>query len=125
MPEQDWTEINKRRAVWRKNTTLEKRARSKRTANPTGQSPAGLRKRRYGITEEQYQQMLADQGNACAICRTPFEGIKVCVDHCHDTKKVRGLLCDGCNVGLGRFKDSPNLLQRAVDYLATGCKKGH
>jgi len=69
---------------------------------------------RYGITEAEYNQMLADQGNACAICRTPFQGRRVCIDHDHACcpvpasghtrscgKCIRGLLCVRCNTWLG------------------------
>lgn len=99
----------------------ERRARLKLEGRPIKhppQSPSWWRWHRYKITEEQYQQMLADQGNACGICKTSFEdGIKVCVDHCHDKKHVRGLLCNDCNVGLGRFKDDPELLEAARLFL--------
>lgn len=69
----------------------------------------------YGITSEEYEALESAQGSACAICRK--EHPKLHVDHCHDTGKVRGLLCPGCNVGLARFDDSIEGLQRAIDYL--------
>lgn len=74
-------------------------------------------KRRYGISLEEYQKMYDAQGGLCAICNDPYDIL--CVDHCHKTGTVRGLLCDACNHGLGRFKDEPNLLSRAIDYLET------
>lgn len=57
----------------------------------------------YGITVEQYDAMLAEQGNACPICTRSFEDERVrpVVDHCHDTGRVRGILCNGCNLHLG------------------------
>ena len=63
----------------------------------------------YGITIEQYDALLAKQGNACAICAAPEpRGMGVFhVDHCHNSLRVRGLLCTECNMGLGKFKDSP------------------
>jgi Recombination endonuclease VII len=69
---------------------------------------------RYGIGEEDVQRMLEEQNGLCAVCeRQPAEH----VDHCHETKKVRGLLCFNCNGALGRFEDDVEILQRAVDYL--------
>jgi hypothetical protein len=88
-------------------------------------SKAGqLRRYRYGLTEEAYLGLLLAQDNACAICRTPFEGFKVCVDHCHETGEVRGLLCDNCNVGLGRFKDDVQRVAAALAYLTKRPQRG-
>jgi hypothetical protein len=79
----------------------------------------------YGITYEEYEQMLADQNGVCAICgkdepnehgRTGKK-FRLSVDHCHDTGVVRGLLCQKCNRALGLLNDSPELLQSAIDYL--------
>lgn len=76
----------------------------------------------YGLTEAEYQAMLAAQGGLCAICRTP-EAVKgkpeasFRVDHCHTTGAVRGLLCAHCNSGLGQFRDDPTLLRKAAAYL--------
>ena len=76
---------------------------------------------RYGITVDDYDRMLAEQGGSCAICRTTKPGTKAkvwSVDHCHESNVVRGLLCNRCNLGLGYFKDSTERLRRAADYLA-------
>jgi protein-arginine kinase activator protein McsA len=59
--------------------------------------------------------MIAAQGGRCLICQ---EETKLHVDHCHETKKVRGLLCRECNTGLGKFKERVDLLERAIHYLA-------
>ena len=53
----------------------------------------------------------------CFICGLDKDRRNLCVDHCHTTGKVRGLLCDNCNVGLGRFKDNITLLEKAIKYL--------
>lgn len=74
--------------------------------------------RTYGITVEQRDQMIADQDGKCAICL--FELTAGCgthVDHCHETNKVRGILCINCNHALGKMKDSVEILQRAIEYL--------
>jgi hypothetical protein len=74
------------------------------------------RKRVYGITTEDYNRMLARQHGACAICKQRY-GQKLCIDHCHATRKVRGLLCHRCNVGLGCYADDPSFLREAAAYL--------
>ena len=72
----------------------------------------------YGITPEQYKQMHEDQQGKCKICNTtPKTKRGLHVDHCHKTGKVRALLCSGCNTALGSFKDDPNLLMNAIEYL--------
>ena len=75
-------------------------------------------KQKYGITIEQYEAMLEEQGGVCAICKgAQPNGVRLCVDHCHDTKRVRGLLCVHCNTGIGHFKHDKNLLREAINYL--------
>lgn len=74
---------------------------------------------RYGVTLAQYNAMLEKQGGGCAICGavTNKNGKALFVDHCHDTGKVRGILCYRCNTGLGSFKDNAVLVAKAVSYL--------
>ena len=73
----------------------------------------------YGIGYAEYLTMLDAQNNACAICGTNDTGNRKAfhVDHCHDTGKIRGLLCGNCNSGIGNLRDDINLLQRAIAYL--------
>ena len=70
-------------------------------------------KRLYGLSIEQYEQMLLLQNGLCLLCINPAE----VVDHCHNTNKVRGLLCHACNKGLGHFKDNIETLEKAIKYL--------
>ena len=80
---------------------------------------------RYGITLDDYYEIVAVQGGRCAICRkTPQEartkGLTVrrlSLDHDHETGRVRGTLCSDCNVALGLFGDDPEILMKAVAYL--------
>ncbi len=101
-------------------------------------------KHRYGITEEQYDQMLLEQKHSCKICgQRPDKARQVAdkhqtqpdkhqtepdkwrtqpdkplyVDHCHQTKTIRGLLCHKCNIALGHMNDNPEQLERAATYL--------
>lgn len=75
-------------------------------------------KSNFNITLEQYNEMLANQNGKCAICGGVENGNRMmCVDHCHTTSKVRGLLCSKCNFGLGNFKDNIQLLKNAINYL--------
>ncbi len=72
------------------------------------------RARRYGMSLEDFDALWARQGGVCAICKSSD---RLCVDHCHATRKVRGFLCDGCNLGLGYFRDDPNRLRAGAAYV--------
>lgn len=76
------------------------------------------RLRRYKLTVDGYEAMLAGQNNGCAICGHQHTDDKpLHVDHCHDTRAVRGLLCLHCNTALGAMAEDPQRLLRAIDYL--------
>ena len=75
-----------------------------------------LKERRYGITQEDFNKMLVDQNNSCAICKKEI-GWEAAVDHCHTTNKIRGLLCRKCNLGLGAFKDNIETIRKAIAYV--------
>lgn len=75
-------------------------------------------KRHFGMTLEDYYAMLDRQGGGCAICGEEDPYFKhMAVDHCHETGKVRGILCCACNRALGGFKDKVEILERAIAYL--------
>ncbi|WP_307870801.1 endonuclease VII domain-containing protein [Micromonospora sp. C51] len=71
-------------------------------------------RRRYGIGQQEFDELLAEQGGVCAVCGDPDPEH---VDHDHRTGWVRGILCFNCNGGLGQFRDSPTRLARAITYL--------
>ena len=81
---------------------------------------------RYKIDIDQYNTMLKKQGGSCKICKSKDTKRKntefFAVDHCHDTGKIRGLLCYNCNSGLGKFNDNPELIKKALDYLLSSSK---
>jgi nitrate/TMAO reductase-like tetraheme cytochrome c subunit len=96
-----WRERNKNKVVGYEKKRYEKRKYSK-----------------YGITKEILNQILLEQNNKCYICNTEFtESVKLNIDHCHTTMKVRGLLCINCNLGVGHFKDNIELLDNAIKYI--------
>jgi hypothetical protein len=92
-------------------TSEEKKARSER-------GRAGNLRRKYGITIEQWNEILARQGGVCAICKGPPNGVgRYHVDHDHRTGQVRGLLCYKHNALLGFADDQIEVLQASIDYL--------
>jgi len=87
-------------------------------------------KYRYGITEEDYEELLVQQKYSCKICGQKPDKCQtqpdkcqtqpdkpLYVDHCHQTKAIRGLLCHKCNIALGHMNDNPEQLERAAAYL--------
>lgn len=78
-------------------------------------------KDKYGLSLEDREDLLKRQNYCCLICQTHFDGqsknTKAYIDHCHSTGKVRGLLCNSCNLGLGHFKDNEEFLLSAIQYL--------
>jgi hypothetical protein len=82
----------------------------------TGQKRGWLLKSRYGISLKEYDRMFKQQDGGCAICRQGPNGKSLHIDHCHDTGKIRGLLCSNCNTSIGKLR-SPALLRSAANYL--------
>ena len=70
--------------------------------------------KRHGLPDGGLEELKIKQNFKCAICK---EQTDLAVDHCHNSMKIRGLLCNNCNNGLGRFKDSTELLENAIKYL--------
>lgn len=114
----------------KRNAEAVRRSRAKRVSkDPEGEKARKRdydRKYLYGVTVAEITQHLAEQGGGCKICKTPLDvekfgtrcrTMKPHVDHCHTTGKYRGILCHGCNLGLGLFKDSPAALYAAITYL--------
>lgn len=97
--------------------------KKKREENPLHAFKYGLKK--YGISVEEYFSMYDAQNGKCEICGEEEKSIepksgnirKMSVDHCHETGKVRALLCSHCNSGLGRFKDNIEVMQKAIEYI--------
>jgi hypothetical protein len=94
-----------------------------REANPEKANASKLEayyRSKYGITVAERDQMFEAQGKRCRICRrdsSPIKGRGFHLDHCHATKKVRGILCHHCNLMLGNAKDDIAILRAAIAYL--------
>ena len=76
--------------------------------------------KQYGITKEEFEELLINQNHCCAICNNPFGKTQRTgpqIDHDHKTGLVRGILCYNCNLGLGHLKDNPENLLKAALYL--------
>jgi len=86
-------------------------------AKVTKQQLISHRRRRYGLTEEKYNNMILSQNNLCAICNKSSRKT-LHIDHSHKTGEVRGLLCNNCNTGIGFFKEDISIFTRAIKYLS-------
>lgn len=96
-----------------------KRQRKREAPNPEATRRKNLRSK-YGISPEQYDALLAEQGGGCACCGKTSAGGRhgrFHVDHDHKTGKIRGLLCHSCNVGIGALGDTIVGIERAARYL--------
>lgn len=78
---------------------------------------ASHRRRKYGLNEKEYNNMLLSQNNICAICNKPSNKT-LHIDHNHTTGAIRGLLCSNCNTGIGMFKEDTAVLTKAIEYLS-------
>ena len=100
-----------------------RKAEKRRRKTPAGRERTRRRmfKKKYGITLEQRDQMFLDQGESCAICREDAypkaDRKRWHVDHCHQTGRVRGILCWRCNFALGLVSDNPDTLRTMIEYL--------
>lgn len=78
-------------------------------------------KNKHGISMEEYEVMYKKQGGICSICEWVPTNVgrfgKLCVDHCHSTNKLRGLLCHQCNLMIGIAKDKQDILLKGIEYL--------
>ena len=86
---------------------------------------------KYGVEPEEFARLLTHQGGGCAVCQRTLGGSagkpgrysRLAVDHNHRTGDVRGLLCMDCNLGIGKFDDDPQRLERAAAYLRRRIRK--
>lgn len=118
-----WRDLNpeaneRAKKKWRRANLEAVNAKGKawKKANPEAMFVYRLRK--YGLTPDAFAVLLESQGNRCAVCEGHFtEKQGPCIDHCHRSTKVRGLLCVRCNAGLGAFLERPEVLEAGARYL--------
>ncbi len=107
-------EIAKHKAWYEKNkSAISIKGKKERAANPE-KHKLGRRIKKYGLSKCQYENMLTEQNNSCAICLRPF-GIPY-IDHCHDSGLVRALLCSQCNTGFGLLQEDVAIFRRCIAY---------
>lgn len=116
-PEAPLTEYERNKRYYLKHRTAELERNRQYHRNSKTKINARVRLFRHGMTIEEHDSLLMKQDHKCAICRNTFLKTPH-IDHCHRTGINRGLLCDDCNLGLGRFKDDVRVLQAAIEYLA-------
>lgn len=107
---------------WKNREKTLKRNRKNRRENPLRTKKWDKNnklKHKFGITLKDYNQMLEDQDYKCKICGIHQDefGKSLIVDHNHKNGKIRGLLCQNCNIGIGNFRDNIKLLQKTIKYL--------
>lgn len=99
---------------WHRNATASDGLSTRCKACRAIQGREGHLKRHYGMTEAERDEMIASQMGLCVIC---LKAPAVHVDHCHETGRVRGVLCFNCNSAIGKLGDDPDAVRRAAAYL--------
>lgn len=114
----NWEKVKARQKEWGEKN---KKHRAKKAREWYGENKERIRNlylvRLFGVTLKEYNMMLDKQNGGCAICGGKAGKKSFAVDHDHKSGKVRGLLCGSCNVGIGHFRDDPELLEKAIKYI--------
>lgn len=110
--------VKEKSQVYRNSNKEKLRLKAKERATPAYTKNIVL-KNIYGIDLNIYNKMFQEQDGCCAICGRHQSAFKLslAVDHCHETNRVRSLLCPNCNSGLGNLRDSKEMLLKAIEYL--------
>ena len=103
------------RAEHRDQLNAERRDKWRSDADLRARHGAARLGRNYGLSREEHQRLLDEQNGLCAVCKLPSRRA-LCVDHCHATRQVRGLLCDKCNTALGLLGDDSERMRAAGAY---------
>jgi len=123
--QKEWRRKNREKINEQQRKRRDENSDQKRAVNKTYRSKNGNKihanwiKSAYGITADEYNYLFIKQEGKCAICKQHQGTLpkRLSVDHCHETGKIRGLLCNKCNVSLGNFNDDISLLKEAIKYL--------
>lgn len=122
-PEKQWAQPGPLNGQWKGGASKDRRKYLREWRAKNGEHARNHRyKAKFGISLETYERMFLEQKGLCAICNKAMK--RLCVDHCHNTKQMRGLLCHKCNMALGGFNDSVELLKAAIKYLNKEVNKG-
>ena len=109
--------VYKDRPVWRCAPGTNRRMLARYHSDPDRYTRQGRFQRLYGITLEEYNQRLEEQNGLCARCQQPPGQLRLAVDHCHKTGRIRGLLCGPCNTYLGRLEANLDRLVEDLKYV--------
>ena len=104
------------RAAHRDRLNAERRDKWRSDADLRARHGGARLSRTYGLSREAHRRLLNAQNGVCAVCKRPSRRA-LCVDHCHATRQVRGLLCDKCNTALGLFGDDSKRMRAAAAYV--------
>tara|TARA_B100001057_G_scaffold434938_1_gene464927 strand:+ start:171 stop:773 length:603 start_codon:yes stop_codon:yes gene_type:complete len=127
-------EQHSRRVVVSRNRTEERKQRHRDSVNKhRNRNYLGYRDtnaaRKYGVPKGWYKEQIEKQGGRCRICGvkmlTPEHKKYLSVDHNHKTGAVRGVICNGCNTGIGMFKENPVFMEAAIRYLKETANEDH
>jgi long-subunit acyl-CoA synthetase (AMP-forming) len=100
---------------------MKEKVKEYQSKNPDVRKAQRIKK--YNLSVQDFKLLMKKQNGSCAICGysdTSDKNFFPVIDHCHQSEKVRGLLCMNCNMALGKFKDSQDLLEKAIIYLNNG-----
>lgn len=112
---------NKNNLEYKKRRSQQQKAYRARTPRSYEQRKKEWLKSLYGMTVEDYNNLLNSQNEVCAICSQPCKTKKgLAVDHNHITGKVRGLLCANCNGAIGMLQEDPDIIEKAKQYIIRG-----
>jgi len=104
------------RAAHRERLNAERRDKWRSDADLRARHGGARLTRNYGLSRDEHRRLLKAQNGVCAVCKLPSRRT-LCVDHCHATLQVRGLLCDKCNTALGLFGDDSKRMRAAAAYV--------
>lgn len=108
----------RRKRKWERENPEKVKASNKRwRENNRGKTKIAALKAVYGLSEDEFRELLDSTIGACPICEEEFGSHTACIDHDHETGEIRGIICRKCNLMLGRINDDIDILLNAIEYL--------
>lgn len=116
--------VNEQNKIWAENNIEKMKSYKNKNyhKNPTKSRKIRLCSK-YKLTHEEYEILMEQAGTNCPICETLFDwenrnkGNRPCIDHCHKSNKIRGIICGKCNAAMGSFNDDISILEKAIQWL--------